>query len=386
MNNIDLNNIPLQPHKYDEIYLKNANRHRQNIHAINHNDNVDEKSIEEQDKEIINDIKFIKFDFMEFQDIKSDYNLDDEEDYIDKVVSEIDKINDEVMDLEDEIRKKRILMDKLRKIELNKRTQLSEVKIWISQNKLLWESFKLRWKEWNLECFIEFLKRIELKCSSFNEYYDGKDENCKIKIEKYMSDNTEKFNGSTIFNGHQHLPLLNELSLYRIGITNDKDCNIIYETIQKLIRFDHHHKAHHHHKKRHKKSSKKKKKSGKRKSHRKKKKQHIDHMDNDNKDHSAYESESDKSSEHIHDDNLYSFLKEIKLERYYVTLCEDGFDDIECLLELNKEDLMNLGMKNGHCKKLLKSIKMFSEKNQRHSIKSNGTQQIEGQHFYVSPK
>lgn len=248
----------------------------------------------------------------------------------------------------------------------------------------------MRWKEWNIDCFIEFLKRVELKCCSFNVYYNGKDENCKIKLQKYMSDNTEKFNGSTVFIGYQHLPLLNELSLYRIGITNDKDCSIIYEHIQKLIKFDK--KAHHHHKKRHKKSSKKKKKSSKkRKSHRKKKKNHFDAMDNDNKDHSAYESyedESDKSNEHTHDNTLYAFLKDIKLERYYVTLCEDGFDDIECLFELNKEDLINLGMKNGHCKKLLKSIKMFSEKQERHSVKSSKSQisQIEGQHFYVSPK
>ena len=151
-----------------------------------------------------------------------------------------------------------------------------------------------------------------------------------------------------------------------------------------MINFD---KKSNHHKKRRKKSSKKKK--GKRKSHRKKKKQHLDPDDNvDLSAYESYEDESDKSSDNDKNQNrneLYEFLKEIKLEQYYVTLCEDGFDDIQCLLELNKEDLMNLGFKNGHCKKLLKSIKMFNEKNETQSIKSDRNQ-IEGQHFYVSPK
>eukprot|EP01083_Nonionella_stella_P020277 56194_1 len=374
LKNIDLNDIPLEPYKYDVIFSNNYDEIIHNGAGGEQNNGIHVHVHKPVDEYKINAMAVLKFDF-EAKDIDISYNVHREEEYIDGIVSEIDKICDEVADLQQEIIKKKQLIVKLRQVEINKRTHLNSVQKWMKQNKLKWESFKLRWREWDLECFVEFLKRVELECCSFAKYYSNID--CETQIEKYMNRNVERF-GSDIFSGKTHLRLFNELSLYRIGIINDKDCSIIYEQIQKIIEFEK--------KKRKKKSSKKRKKKG----YRQRSRVHLDIDEpydidiNGAQDISSYD-ESDYKEDEA---ELLIFLKGIKLEAYYHRLIKDGFDDMNALNILDKSDLVSIGMKPGHIKKLLKRIEILHGKEQAQSI-ING--EVEGQqkkplHHYPSPK
>ena len=55
--------------------------------------------------------------------------------------------------------------------------------------------------------------------------------------------------------------------------------------------------------------------------------------------------------------SLATFLSSIGLETYLERLVAEGFDDVKTLSTLNQPELLGLGFKLGHCKKLLMALR-----------------------------
>eukprot|EP01084_Bolivina_argentea_P203845 348093_1 len=108
------------------------------------------------------------------------------------------EINDEYRDkqqkisvLENEIKIKYIELREL----IGKQTEIKQrhknVEKW-KKGQNDWISFINKWKQWNIWCFIEYLKRVKYINKSYYEYYSS-DNICKQKIENYIKNNLDSF-------------------------------------------------------------------------------------------------------------------------------------------------------------------------------------------------
>ena len=50
---------------------------------------------------------------------------------------------------------------------------------------------------------------------------------------------------------------------------------------------------------------------------------------------------------------MAALLKSLRLERYYDTLVNEGYDDLAFLSEATLDDLLEMGMKKGHARAML---------------------------------
>ena len=57
-----------------------------------------------------------------------------------------------------------------------------------------------------------------------------------------------------------------------------------------------------------------------------------------------------------HSGNILTFLTELRLESYYDTFIEEGYDDIDFLSVVPLEDLLEMGMKRGHARRVIAKI------------------------------
>jgi len=57
-----------------------------------------------------------------------------------------------------------------------------------------------------------------------------------------------------------------------------------------------------------------------------------------------------------HSGNILTFLTELRLESYYDTFIEEGYDDIDFLADIQLDDLLEIGMKRGHAKRVIGKI------------------------------
>ena len=60
--------------------------------------------------------------------------------------------------------------------------------------------------------------------------------------------------------------------------------------------------------------------------------------------------------------NVETWLKMIKLEKYGKLLVESGYDDLESILDLNSDDLKEIGIIPGHGKKILKAVERLKHR------------------------
>jgi hypothetical protein len=56
-------------------------------------------------------------------------------------------------------------------------------------------------------------------------------------------------------------------------------------------------------------------------------------------------------------------LEELHLEQYITTMTEAGFGDVGSMLELGEDDLMAMGFKPGHRKRLLAAVRSYQTNN-----------------------
>ena len=59
-------------------------------------------------------------------------------------------------------------------------------------------------------------------------------------------------------------------------------------------------------------------------------------------------------------DNVLTFLTELHLEAYYDKFIEEGYDDFEFFVDLKIQDLLEMGMKKGHAKRVIGKINRVS--------------------------
>jgi len=64
---------------------------------------------------------------------------------------------------------------------------------------------------------------------------------------------------------------------------------------------------------------------------------------------------------HINSTNVKTFLSELRLDSYYETFVEEGYEEFEYLVNIALEDLLEMGMKKGHARTILRKIKAKCE-------------------------
>ena len=57
-----------------------------------------------------------------------------------------------------------------------------------------------------------------------------------------------------------------------------------------------------------------------------------------------------------HDNDVKNFLIELQLESYYEKFIEEGFDDINFFGGIQMEDLLDIGMRRGHARRVISKI------------------------------
>jgi len=64
----------------------------------------------------------------------------------------------------------------------------------------------------------------------------------------------------------------------------------------------------------------------------------------------------------MHKKKVKNFLLECRCGEYYDIFIDNGFDEIDIILESNESDLIEIGIKKvGHRKKILKAIKLYNK-------------------------
>eukprot|EP01084_Bolivina_argentea_P174088 301551_1 len=143
----------------------------------------------------------------------------------------------QISDLEKELNVKYVELRQLFSEQIKLGNKQESITKW-KDVKDIWDQFLCNWKEWNVECFIEYLKRISYVDKSFNEYYVSRDV-CKQRIEQYVRqfDEKESVNNENHFKGI-YLAQFSKESVRGIGITSNTDVEIVYSSLQKLVKID----------------------------------------------------------------------------------------------------------------------------------------------------
>eukprot|EP01083_Nonionella_stella_P279115 949497_1 len=185
-------------------------------------------------------VLLVGVDFQNIPNTAFPLNFLFDEESLNQVHVEYTKKNMEINDLEKKLNKK---YSELREIYARK-TQIDDEKANIEQWKLSknsWNQFLNRWRKWNVDCFVEYLKRMQYTVKSYREYFKS-DDLCKSQIENYVKQNMGQFElceskENECFCGTV-LVKFDANSIREIGIGEKGDIDVVCESLRNLTESD----------------------------------------------------------------------------------------------------------------------------------------------------
>eukprot|EP01084_Bolivina_argentea_P174364 302049_1 len=185
-------------------------------------------------------VLLVGVDFQNIPNTAFPLNFLFDEESLNQIHVEYTKKNMEINDLEKKLNNK---YSELREIYARK-TQIDDEKANIKQWKLAknsWNEFLNRWRKWNVDCFVEYLKRMQYTVKSYREYFKS-DDLCKSQIENYVKQNMVQFGlyeskEDGCFCGNA-LVKFDANSIRNIGIGEKGDIDVVCESLRNLMKLD----------------------------------------------------------------------------------------------------------------------------------------------------
>eukprot|EP01084_Bolivina_argentea_P014220 26577_1 len=178
-----------------------------------------------------------------------------EEKYYDETNATCVLIENKIEMLQNKLKREYKKILELRKEQMEANDKIEKLKCSLNY----WNDFILNWNKWNIRCFVEWLKRINCwKAGSFQTYFKS-DEDAIMKIQyaiksdpltfggnicnytydndddnkEDICDNNNNNNNNVTFG--QQLRAFDRYTLYKIGIKETRDCNVIANEIKKML-------------------------------------------------------------------------------------------------------------------------------------------------------
>ena len=170
--------------------------------------------------------------FLLVNDIKS------EEKYYDEANATVGLIENKIETLQKKLKKEYKKILQLRQ-EQNQRSD--KIETW-KKSLNYWTDFCCHWMEWDIRCFVEWLKRINWKTGSFEAYFKS-DQDAINKIKQAILADPLTFGGMNedekekeVMTFGKQLRAFDRYTLFKIGIHETQDCNVVVNEIGKLIK------------------------------------------------------------------------------------------------------------------------------------------------------
>ena len=242
--------------------IAKKNKHEQIVNLLldsdSTNNNKQRRKHRQKNNKMISQKKVYKVDFSKIP-INPDLLENDikgEEKYYDETNATAILIENKIETLQKKLKKEYKKILTLRKEQNVRMDKIDEWKRSLN----CWTEFCEKWMEWDIQCFIQWLKRIKWKTNSFQTYFKS-DQEAINKIQNAIlsdpltfgskqgtmtkggdNDNDDEDikgddnNDNTDVTFGKQLRAFDRYTLFKIGINETQDCNVIANEIQKLTK------------------------------------------------------------------------------------------------------------------------------------------------------
>eukprot|EP01083_Nonionella_stella_P076406 208173_1 len=217
--------------KLSALQIAKRNEHDAIVHLLTQQDNRNENDQN-------NTFHHVEFSALPNNPSQLKQDIECEQKHFDETIARAVLVENKIKALQIKLKKEYQKMMELRKEQNGRNDKIEKWEASVHH----WNVFIAHWQEWDISCFVEWLKRVDAwKTGSFEKYFKS-DHDATNRIEHILVSDpltfgimNEDCKEDNVTFGKQ-LMALDRYTLYKIGISDTGDCNGIATEIQRLCK------------------------------------------------------------------------------------------------------------------------------------------------------